>query len=405
MANIKDIDFSGKKVLVRVDFNVPLSKMSKITDDTRMKKALPTIKYLLEKGAAVILMSHLGRPQKNKRDDGEINVDKFTLKNLKKHLVWLLGGTPVHFAPNTVGGETELLADRLPAGEVLLLENTRFHPGETKGDEEFALKLSRLADIFINDAFGTAHRAHSSTAVVAQHFKPEEKALGFLMESEVVNADKVLNSPARPVVAIVGGAKVSDKLVLLQRLIENANMVCIGGGMAYTFIKAQGGKIGQSICEDKYQEMALDILVKAKELGTEIYLPIDTVIADKFSKDAKTDIVPTNEIPDDWQGLDIGPKTQKEFQKIVLGAKTILWNGPMGVFEFDAFSEGTFAIAKAVAAATEKGAFSLIGGGDSVSAINKAELADQVSFCSTGGGAMLEYLEGKNLPGIEAINK
>lgn len=405
MANFKDIDYAGKKVLVRVDFNVPLNKTFKITDDSRMKKALPTIKYLLDAGAAVILMSHLGRPQKEKNGDGTLKTDRFTLKNLKKHLTWLLDGVEVHFAPDCVGGETELMAERLPAGEVLLLENTRFHEGESKGDEDLAIRMSRLADIYVNDAFGTAHRAHSSTAVVAQHFDKDHKALGLLMQSEVDNADKVLNSPDRPVVAIVGGAKVSDKIQLLERLIENANMVCIGGGMAYTFIKAEGGEIGKSICELEYLDLALEIKRKAKELGTELFLPTDTVIADKFAPDANTKIVPTAEIPADWEGLDIGPETVKAFHEQIVNAKTILWNGPMGVFEFEAFSKGTFAVAQSVAEATEKGAFSLIGGGDSVSAINKAGLADKVSFCSTGGGAMLEYLEGKTLPGIAAINE
>ncbi len=404
MANIRDIDFTDKKVLVRVDFNVPLSKTSKINDDSRMVKALPTIKYLLEQGAAVILMSHLGRPQKNRDGNGDIHTKKFTLKNLKKHLKWLLDGVEVHFAADCIGGDTELQAERLPAGEVLLLENTRFHEGETKGEEELALKLSRLADIYINDAFGTAHRSHASTAVIGQYFKPEEKALGFLMLEEITNADKVVKSPKRPVVAIVGGAKVSGKLILLERLIENANMVCIGGGMAYTFIKAQGGKIGKSICQDDYMELALKILEKAKDLGTEIYLPSDVLAADKFSNDAETKIVAIDKIPAEWSGLDIGPKSIKAFHEVILQAKTILWNGPMGVFEFETFSKGTFGIAKAVAEATKKGAFSLIGGGDSVSAIKKSGLADQVSYCSTGGGAMLEYLEGKILPGIAAIN-
>jgi len=403
MADFNEIDYSGKKVLVRVDFNVPLNKMSKITDDTRMQKGIPTIKHLLNNGASVILMSHLGRPQKNKLPDGNINVAKFTMKHLKKHLKYLLDGVEVHFAPDCVGGETELLAEKLPAGEVLLLENTRFYAGESKGDEELALKLSRLADIYVNDAFGTAHRAHASTSVVAQYFKPEERALGPLIKSEVTSADNILKSPARPVVAIVGGAKVSDKIKLLEKLIENANMVCIGGGMAYTFVKAQGGKIGKSLCEDDYLDLALEILEKAKSLNTEIFLPTDTIIADKFSAEAETNVVPTTEIPADWQGLDIGPKTAEVFKEQIMKAKSILWNGPMGVFEFEKFSSGTFSVAKSVAEATKNGAYSLIGGGDSVSAINKSGLADQVSFCSTGGGAMLEYLEGKTLPGIAAI--
>jgi len=405
MANIKDIDVKGKKVLVRVDFNVPLNKQGQITDDTRIKKALPTIQYLLAEGAAVIVMSHLGRPQKNKDADGNIHKKKFTLKPVKKHLKWLLGNPEVHMAPDTVGGETELMAERLEAGEVLVLENTRFYEGESKGDEDLALRMSRLADIYINDAFGTAHRAHASTAVVANYFKSEEKALGFLVAEEVENADKVLKSPARPVVAIVGGAKVSDKIKLLERLIENANMVCIGGGMAYTFVKALGGNVGKSICENDYLDLALEILDKAKELGTEIHLPTDTLIADSFSNEAKVKVVPTAEIPDFWEGLDIGPDTIKAFDKVIKGAKTILWNGPMGVFEFETFSKGTFAIAQSVADATKAGAFSLIGGGDSVSAINKSGLSDEVSFCSTGGGAMLEYLEGKTLPGIAAITE
>lgn len=402
MRTIKDLEVKGKKVLVRVDFNVPLNKMSEITDDTRMQKAMPTIKYLLEHGAAVILCSHLGRPQKDKKEDGSINVAKFTLKHLVNHLREL-SKADVIFADDCVGGETELKAERLESGQILLLENTRFHEGESKGDMDLAIKLSRLADIYVNDAFGTAHRAHASTTTVANYFKPEEKALGLLMYDEIASADKLLKSPKRPVVAIVGGAKVSDKIKLLEKLVEVVNHVCIGGGMAYTFKKALGGSIGKSLCEDEYMDLALEILNKAKDLGTEIHLPIDTLIADKFSNNAHTDVVDTNMIPDEWQGLDIGPQTIKLFTKIILSAKSILWNGPMGVFEMETFSKGTNEVAIAVGKATKLGAFSLIGGGDSVAAINKAGLSDTVSFVSTGGGAMLEYLEGKTLPGIKAI--
>ena len=402
MRTIKDLELNGKKVLVRVDFNVPLNKKSEISDDTRMQKAIPTIKYLLSQGAAVILCSHLGRPQKNKKEDGSINVEKFTLNHLVSHLKSLTG-SEVFFAPDCVGGETELQAERLESGQILLLENTRFYPGESKGDTDLAIKLSRLADVYVNDAFGTAHRAHASTATVANYFKPEEKALGLLMADEILSADKLLKSPQRPVVAIVGGAKVSDKIKLLEKLVEVVNHVCIGGGMAYTFKKALGGNIGQSLCQDDYMDLALEILSKAKDLGTEIHLPIDTLIADDFSNEANTDVVDTDKIPNDWQGLDIGPKTIESFTQVIMSAKSILWNGPMGVFEMETFAKGTNGVAVAVGKATEQGAFSLIGGGDSVAAINKAGLSDTVSFVSTGGGAMLEYLEGKTLPGIKAI--
>lgn len=402
MQTVKELEVKDKKVLVRVDFNVPLNENHEITDDTRMQKAMPTIKHLLGEGAAVILCSHLGRPQKKTKDDGSIDVEKFTLRHLVDHLEELTG-TKVSFAENCVGGETELLAERLQTGQILLLENTRFHSGETKGDMDLAIKLSRLADVYVNDAFGTAHRAHASTATVAHYFKPEHKALGLLMEKEIASADKLLNSPRRPVVAIIGGAKVSDKIKLLEKLVEVVNHVCIGGGMAYTFVKALGGSIGESICEDDYMDLALEILDKAKNLGTDIHLPEDTLIADDFNNDANTKIVETEKIPDGWQGLDIGPETIKKFTDVVLRAQSILWNGPMGVFEMESFANGTNQIARAVGKATEKGAYSLIGGGDSVAAINKAGLSDTVSFVSTGGGAMLEYLEGKTLPGIKAI--
>ncbi len=399
-----DINVHNKKVLVRVDFNVPLNGDGQITDDTRMQKALPTLTHLLDAGASLILMSHLGRPQKKLKEDGSINVDKFSLRLIVKHLANLLG-RPVKFASSCVGPEATSMSQSLQSGEVLLLENTRFHKGESKGDEDFARELAGLADIYINDAFGTAHRAHASTTIVANHFDKNSKSFGLLMESEILHANKALHDPARPLVAITGGAKVSDKIMLLDKLIDFADKVIIGGGMAYTFAKAKGGNIGDSICEPDKLDLALEILDKAMKNNTEILLPIDNVIADEFAAEAQTDIVPTHEIPDGWQGLDIGPESIQLFSKAIEGAKTIIWNGPMGVFEFTNFAHGTNAIALAVAKATKEGAFSLIGGGDSVSAIKKNGLDDQVSFVSTGGGAMLEFLEGKVLPGIAAIEE
>lgn len=399
-----DINVHNKKVLVRVDFNVPLNGDGQITDDTRMQKALPTLTHLLDAGASLILMSHLGRPQKKLKEDGSINVDKFSLRLIVKHLANLLG-RPVKFASSCVGPEATSMSQSLQSGEVLLLENTRFHKGESKGDEDFARELAGLADIYINDAFGTAHRAHASTTIVANHFDKNSKSFGLLMESEILHANKALHDPARPLVAITGGAKVSDKIMLLDKLIDFADKVIIGGGMAYTFAKAKGGNIGDSICEPDKLDLALEILDKAMKNNTEILLPIDNVIADEFAAEAQTDIVPTHDIPDGWQGLDIGPESIQLFSKAIEGAKTIIWNGPMGVFEFTNFAHGTNAIALAVAKATKEGAFSLIGGGDSVSAIKKNGLDDQVSFVSTGGGAMLEFLEGKVLPGIAAIEE
>jgi len=399
---MKNFDFKNKRVLMRVDFNVPLNDQRQITDDTRIRKALPTIKTVLDAGGAVILMSHLGRPQKGLKADGSIDVDKYTLRHIVPHLSELLG-IEVQFASNCFGAEAKSKSFLLNPGQVLLLENTRFHKEEAAGDEIFAAGLSQCGDIFINDAFGTAHRAHASTTVVADHFKAGAKGFGLLMQSEIENAEKVLNSPARPLTAILGGAKVSDKIKLLDRLTETCQNIIVGGGMAYTFAKAKGGSIGNSLCEDDYLDLAKEILQKAKDNGVDFYLPTDTVIADDFSNEANRKTVPTGEIPDGWEGLDIGPETIKSFSEVIKESSTILWNGPQGVFEFDNFAVGTEAIAKAVATATQKGAYSLIGGGDSVSAINKAGLADQVSFISTGGGAMLEYLEGKTLPGIKAI--
>jgi phosphoglycerate kinase len=395
---------AGKKVLCRVDFNVPLDEKNNITDDTRIRRALPTIKQLLDGGATIILMSHLGRPQKKLNEDGSINVEKFTLRHIAPTLATLLDRS-IKFCDYCVGEDAKTMVGELKAGEILLLENTRFHKGEAKGDPELAKAMSELADIYVNDAFGTAHRAHASTAVVAQHFATQDKSFGLLMESEIENANKVLKAPKKPLVAITGGAKVSDKLLLLERLIDFADTVIIGGGMAYTFFKAQGGQIGKSICEDDKLDLALELMKQAREKNTKLLLPVDNVAADDFSPTANSQIVDSMSIPSDWEGLDIGPTSIDLFSEAIAEAKTIIWNGPMGVFEFDKFATGTNAIANAVAKATKNGAFSLIGGGDSVAAIKKNGLDSEVSFVSTGGGAMLEYLEGKELPGIKGIRQ
>jgi phosphoglycerate kinase len=396
------LNTTGKKVLLRVDFNVPLDDAYNITDDTRIQAAVPTIKQVIKDGGIGILMSHLGRPQKKKLDDGSIDVEKFTLRHIIPHLSEVLGVT-VRFCPETVGPKARTLIDSLKPGDVVLLENTRFHAGEEKGDEEFARQLSELGDVYVNDAFGTAHRAHASTAVMAKYFAADEKSFGYLMGKEIESANKVLHNPARPLTAIVGGAKVSDKIQLLDKLLDSVDNLIVGGGMAYTFAKAQGGSIGDSICENDKTDLALELLAKAKQKGVKLYLPTDNKIADDFSNGAQTRFSPTGEIPDGWQGLDIGPDTIQAFGKVVKDSKTILWNGPMGVFEFENFAQGTRAMAEFVAEATKHGAYSLIGGGDSVAAVNQMGLADEVSHASTGGGAMLEYLEGKTLPGIAAI--
>ncbi|MCI5083095.1 MAG: phosphoglycerate kinase [Saprospiraceae bacterium] len=398
-----NLDLNGKKVLVRVDFNVPLDKDYNITDDTRIRAALPTIQHIISNGGAAILMSHLGRPSKKLKEDGSIDVERFTLKHVVDHLSKLLG-VYVKFCEETVGDKAAELAASLKPTEVLILENTRFNKGEKKGEEAFAKQLAELADYYVNDAFGSAHRAHASTTTVAQFFKDEEKAFGFLMENEIKNANKVLNNPERPLTAIIGGAKVSDKILLLERLIEFVDNLLIGGGMAYTFLKAQGGQIGNSLVEEDKQELALKLIQKAKDKGVNIYLPEDSVVADAFSNEAQIKVVDSNAIEDGWMGLDIGEKARAAFSEVVKQSKSILWNGPMGVFEMSNFANGTNTIANVVAEATqEQGAFSLIGGGDSVAAINKAGLAEKVSYVSTGGGAMLEFLEGKELPGIAAI--
>ena len=397
MQTIETYDFSGKKALIRVDFNVPLNEQFEITDDTRMTAALPTINTILGKGGAVIIMSHLGRPKKGPED-------KFSMKHLVPHLSKILGGKPVKMAPDCIGEATKAMASALKAGEVLVLENLRFHPEEEKGDEEFARQLSELGDCWVNDAFGTAHRAHASTAVIAKFF-PNDKLFGLLVASEVESLDKVLKAPQRPFTAIMGGSKVSSKITIIENLLNSVDHLIIGGGMTYTFIKAQGGKVGGSICEDDYVELAKNLLMKAKDKGVQFHFAVDVLEADAFAETANTKVVSSYDIDDNWSGLDIGPETIKNFSKVISESKTILWNGPVGVFEMDKFAVGTKAIGDAIVKATAKGAFSLVGGGDSVAAVNKFGIADKVSYISTAGGAMLEYLEGRILPGIAAVQE
>ena len=395
MKTIDQINFSGKKALIRVDFNVPLDENFQITDDNRIQGALPTITKILNDGGSVILMSHLGRPK-------EGPTDKYSLRHIVAHLSKCLN-RPVEFAQDCIGREAAAKATALQAGEVLLLENLRFYKEEEKGDLVFAEKLARLGNVYVNDAFGTAHRAHASTAVIAQFF-PQAKYFGYLMAGELANAEKVLNHAERPFTAIMGGAKVSDKIELIEQLLGKVDNLIIGGGMAYTFAKAQGGQIGTSICENDKLDLALSLIQKAKDRGVKLYLPVDTVIADAFANDAQTGLTDTSQIPAEWMGLDIGPKTRELFAEVVKSSKTLLWNGPMGVFEMESFEQGTRAIALAVVEATKNGAFSLIGGGDSAAAVSKFNLTEQVSYVSTGGGALLEYMEGKVLPGVKAIN-
>lgn len=399
---MKHIDFNQKKALVRVDFNVPLDKNYAITDDTRMRAALPTLQHILSQGGAVILMSHLGRPEAKLNPDGSINVERFTLRHLVAHLSELLQ-RPVAFCPELVGSEATRMASELKSGEVLILENTRFLAGESKGDEALAQQLAQLGDVYINDAFGSAHRAHASTTTVAQFFTPEAKGFGFLMQSELDNANRVLHNPDRPLTAIVGGAKVSDKILLLERMLDFVDNLIVGGGMAYTFIKAQGGQIGNSLVEADKLDLAQRLIDKATAKGVQLLLPADSILADQFSNEAAIQTTPSKAIPDGWMGLDIGPEARDAFRTVILASKTILWNGPMGVFEMPNFANGTKFVAEAVAAATAQGAFSLVGGGDSVAAVNQMGLDDKVSYVSTGGGAMLELLEGKILPGVKAI--
>lgn len=398
MSKFSSYNFKGHKALVRVDFNVPLDKQTlAITDDTRIRAAVPTIKKILGDGGSVILMSHLGRPKEGPED-------KYSLRHLVQHLTELLG-TPVQFADDCIGQQAVEKAAALKPGEVLLLENLRFYKQEEKGDEGFAEKLSKLGDVYVNDAFGTAHRAHASTAVIAKFYPADKKLFGLLMEAEVSSAEKVLHQSEKPFTAIIGGAKVSDKILIIENLLERATDIIIGGGMAYTFMKAQGGKIGNSLCEDDRLDTANELLKKADAKGVCIHLPVDSIIADKFDAAANTSSSPSDNIPDGWLGLDIGPIAIDQFTNVIKKSKTILWNGPMGVFEMEKFQHGTKAIATAVAAATQGGAFSLVGGGDSVAAVNQFGYADKVSYVSTGGGALLEYFEGKVLPGIAAINE
>ena len=394
MTTLDSYNFSGKKALVRVDFNVPLNDKFEITDDTRIRATIPTISKILDEGGSVILMSHLGRPK-----DGP--TEKYSLKHLVNPLSLILGKT-VKFADDSIGESAVELAAALEPGEVLLLENLRFYKEEEKGDEAFAEKLSKLGDVWVMDAFGTAHRAHASTAVIGKFFK--DKVCGYVMQAELDNAERLLGHSERPFTAIMGGAKISDKILIIERLLDSVDNLIIGGGMSYTFSKAQGGKIGKSLLEADKQELTLELVKKAKEKGVNLILPVDTVIADGFSNDANRKTVPAGDIPDDWEGLDIGPETIKIFSEIIAKSKTVLWNGPMGVFEFPNFAAGTNSIAESVVAATEENdAFSLIGGGDSASAINNAGYGDRVSYVSTGGGALLEYMEGKVLPGVAAL--
>jgi phosphoglycerate kinase len=396
MKTIDQISFNGKRALIRVDFNVPLDKDYNITDDNRMTAALPTIKKILKDGGAVILMSHLGRPKNGPTEE-------FSLKHIVSHLADLLG-QHVDFADDCIGEDAIQKSKELEKGEVLLLENLRFYKEEEKGDKAFAEKLSKLGDVYVNDAFGTAHRAHASTSIIAQFF-PDAKVFGYLMAAELANAEKILNDAAKPFTAIMGGSKVSDKIELIEKLLDKVDNLIIGGGMAYTFAKADGGNIGTSLVEADKLDLALSLVKKAKEKGVNLLLPVDNVIADAFSNDANTNIAKTGEIPDNWMGLDIGPETVALFSKVVEESKTILWNGPMGVFEMEKFLVGTKAIAEAVAKATDNGAFSLIGGGDSAAAVAKFDMTADVSYVSTGGGALLEYMEGKELPGVKAINE
>lgn len=397
MSKFSSCNFKNQKALVRVDFNVPLNEKLEITDDTRMRATIPTISKILNDGGKVILMSHLGRPK------GGPNA-KYSLRPLIKHLSDLLGGKTVLFADDCIGEQAQVTAGMMKPGEVLLLENLRFYKEEEEGDEGFAKKLAGLADIYINDAFGTAHRAHASTAVIAKFFPVEKRMFGLLMEGEVRSAEKVLHQSEKPFTAIIGGAKVSDKILIIDNLLKKANDIIIGGGMAYTFIKAQGGHIGKSLCEEDRFDVAADLLTRAAGMGVSIHLPSDSIIADQFSAQANISAAPSNQIPEGWLGLDIGENARKEFANVISQSKTILWNGPMGVFEMEQFQRGTQAIAAAVAQATQNGAYSLVGGGDSVAAVNQFGFADKVSYVSTGGGAMLEYFEGKTLPGIAAVS-
>jgi phosphoglycerate kinase len=393
MKTINDFNFNNKKAIIRVDFNVPLDEHFNVTDATRIEAAKPTIDKILADGGSVILMSHLGRPKGEEA--------KYSLKHIVDKTTQILG-TPVLFAENCVGEIAENAAHKLKSGEVLLLENLRFHSEEEAGDIDFSKKLASLGDIYVNDAFGTAHRAHASTTIIAKFF-PENKCCGLLLAKEIESLNKVLKNSEKPVTAVLGGSKVSSKITVIENILDKVDHMIIGGGMTFTFVKALGGKIGDSICEDDKQELALEILRLAKEKGVQIHIPVDVVAANAFSNNAQTQIVDVREIPDGWQGLDAGPKSLTNFKEVILASKTILWNGPLGVFEMENFAKGTIQLGNFIAEATVNGAFSLVGGGDSVAAVKQFNLEDKMSYVSTGGGAMLEMLEGKILPGIEAL--
>lgn len=393
MKTLNDFDFKNKKAIIRVDFNVPLDENFNVTDATRIEAAKPTIDAILAQGGSVILMSHLGRPKGVE--------ERYSLRHILKKTSEILG-VAVQFASDCIGEEAKNAAAKLKAGEVLLLENLRFHKEEEAGDVAFAKELASLGDIYVNDAFGTAHRAHASTTIIAQFF-PNEKCFGLLLAKEIESLNKVLKNSEKPVTAVLGGSKVSSKITVIENILDKVDHMIIGGGMTFTFVKALGGKIGDSICEDDKQELALEILRLAKEKGVQIHIPVDVVAANAFSNDAETQIVDVDKIPDGWQGLDAGPKSLANFEKVIMESKTILWNGPLGVFEMENFANGTIALGNYIAASTENGAFSLVGGGDSVAAVKQFGLEDKMSYVSTGGGAMLEMLEGKVLPGIAAI--
>jgi len=394
MKTINDFNFSNKKAIIRVDFNVPLNEQFQVTDDNRIVAAKPTIDKIVNDGGVAILMSHLGRPKNGPED-------KFSLKHIVSKVEEVLG-RKVTFVNDSVGADVEKVVGDAIAGDVILLENLRFYKEEEAGDEAFAEKLSKLGDVYVNDAFGTAHRAHASTTIVAKFF-PNDKCFGSLLAKEIESIDKVLNSTDKPVTAVLGGSKVSSKITIIENILDKVDHMIIGGGMMFTFIKAQGGKIGSSLVEDDKMELALEILEKAKAKNVQIHIPVDVVAADAFSNDANTKIVPANDIPDGWQGLDVGPKTLEQLNKVIMGSKIILWNGPLGVFEMEKFAAGTITLGNFIADATEAGTFSLVGGGDSVAAVKQFGLDDKVSYVSTGGGAMLEMLEGQTLPGIAAI--
>lgn len=393
MKTVNDFNFKNKKAIIRVDFNVPLDENFNVTDATRIEAAKPTIDKILADGGSVILMSHLGRPKGVE--------EKYSLKHILKTATAILG-VPVQFAANCVGADAKAASDQLQAGQVLLLENLRFHAEEEAGDVAFAKELASLGDIYVNDAFGTAHRAHASTTIIAQFF-PNDKCFGTLLAKEIESLNKVLNNSVKPVTAVLGGSKVSSKITVIENILDKVDHMIIGGGMTFTFVKALGGKIGDSICEDDKQELALEILRLAKEKGVQIHIPVDVVAGDKFSNDANTQVVDVRAIPDGWEGMDAGPKSLENFKKVILESKTILWNGPLGVFEMPTFAKGTIALGEFIAESTANGAFSLVGGGDSVAAVKQFGFEDKVSYVSTGGGAMLEMLEGRVLPGIAAI--